>query len=87
MLIVDEYIEVPALNMLFIFRQIHEPSAEELVGSSSELRAEYADLSSKRKTGEISEAEFHTRGRKLLRRLQTIERLTSREGRENDDEL
>ncbi len=77
MLIVDDFLMVPGLNMLFVFRQIHDPLETENASERSELQEEFTRLSSELKAGEITQAEFHTRGSELLRHLERIERLTA----------
>lgn len=85
MLIVDDFEIVPKRNMLFILRQIYDPAETRAVSECSALRARFTDLSSKLETGEISQADFHARGAKLLRSLQAIERLTALCGAAPDD--
>lgn len=85
MLIVDDFVMVPKQNMLFILRQIYDPTETRAVVERSALRAQFMDLSSKLEMGEISQAEFHTCGAELLRSLQKMERLTAQSGAAPDD--
>lgn len=74
MFLVDDLLLLPGRGLLFVCKEIAKRAQEELLDDDSvrqELRETYMLL----ETGRISEQEFDRRERKLVRRLEAIERM------------
>ena len=73
---IDDVLLSPARGLIFVLNELAKKAREELLDDGSvkhELREIYMLL----ETGRISEQEFDRRERRLVRRLEEIERMRS----------
>ncbi len=73
MLLIDDILFFPARSILWIFREIYNAAQQEIATEAEDIRAELGELYMMLETGKISEAEFDTREKELLDRLDEIE--------------
>jgi hypothetical protein len=76
MFLVDDLLLSPARGLLFVFKELGKRAREELLYDEAvrhELRETYMLL----ETGRITEREFERRERRLVGRLEAIERMRS----------
>ncbi|MGC9969314.1 MAG: gas vesicle protein GvpG [Bryobacteraceae bacterium] len=74
MFLVDDLLLSPARGLLFVFKELDKRAREELLDDEAvrqELRESYMLL----ETGRITEREFERRERRLVGRLEAIERM------------
>jgi hypothetical protein len=75
-LLIDDVLLCPFKGLLFVFKELAMRAQEELLDDGAvkqELRETYMLL----ETGRISEQEFDRRERRLVRRLEEIDRMRS----------
>jgi hypothetical protein len=73
-LLIDDVLLFPARGLIFVFNELAKKAREELLDDGAvkhELRETYMLL----ETGRISEQEFDRRERRLVRRLEEIDRM------------
>ena len=70
--LVDDLLLAPIHGLLWVFGKIHEAAQEEVAGEADAITAELSELYMRLETGKLTEAEFETRERVLLDRLDAI---------------
>ncbi|MDP2645003.1 MAG: gas vesicle protein GvpG [Desulfobacterales bacterium] len=86
MLIIDDILLFPIRSILWIFRELHNAAQQEMENEAESITAELSDLYMMLETERITEAEFDTREKQLLDRLEMIqERNTQIEDDEDPD--
>jgi hypothetical protein len=73
MLIVDDILLFPVRGILWIFREVHNAAQQELASEAEQIKTDLRELYMMLETGRISEAEFDTREKALLDRLDQLE--------------
>lgn len=73
MLIVDDVLLFPVRGILWVFRGLHKAAQQELATEAETITNELSELYMMLETGRITEAEFETREKELLDRLEEIE--------------
>ncbi|HEX7373241.1 MAG TPA: gas vesicle protein GvpG [Thermodesulfobacteriota bacterium] len=73
MLIIDDLLLLPITGTLWVFKQIHGLAQEELANEAETITAELSEIYMMLETGQITEAEFDTREKELLDRLEELE--------------
>jgi len=87
MLIIDDLLFFPVRSILWTFREIYNAAQEEQANEAEAITAELSELYMMLETGKITEAEFDTREKTLLDRLDGIkERETDLEDEDQEDE-
>ena len=87
MLIIDDLLLFPVRSILWVFQEIHNAAQEEQANEADAITAELSELYMMLETGKITEAEFDTREKTLLDRLDGIkERETDLEDEDEEDE-
>jgi hypothetical protein len=77
MLIVDDILTAPFKGLIWLCREIHEAAEQEQAGEADRLTAQLSELYMRLETGQITEAEFDTREKELLDRLDQIQQQTT----------
>ena len=72
MFLVDDLLLAPVHGLLWVFGKIHEAAQKEIAGEADAITAELSQAYMMLETGRLSEAEFETRERILLDRLEAI---------------
>lgn len=86
MLIIDDILLFPVRSILWIFREIHNAAQQEIATEAEAITAELGELYMMLETGKITEAEFDTREKELLDRLDEIQEQGSLIKEEEDRE-
>lgn len=73
MLLVDDILLSPVKGLLWVFREIHHAAQEETANEAEAITAELSELYMMLETGKITEAEFDSREKNLLDRLEKIQ--------------
>lgn len=73
MLIIDDILRSPIQGLLWIFREIHNATQQELTHESESITAELSDLYMMLETGKLTEEEFDAQEQVLLDRLDSLE--------------
>jgi hypothetical protein len=73
MFILDDILLFPIKGIGWIFRELHRATQEELASQVEAITAELSELYMMLETGRLSEAEFETREKELLDRLDEIQ--------------
>lgn len=73
MLLVDDILLSPVKGLLWVFREIHHAAEEEIVNEAEAITTELSELYMMLETGKITEAEFDSREKNLLDRLEKIQ--------------
>jgi len=85
MFILDDILLSPIKGVLWIFQKIHNAAEEEVIGEADSITARLGELYMMLETGKMTEAEFDAEEKRLLDRLDEIEKIKkSRDG--SDDE-
>ena len=73
MFLIDDLLLAPVKGILWVFREIYDAAQQEMAGEREPIIAALSELYMRLETGQISEAEFETREKKLLDRLDRIQ--------------
>jgi hypothetical protein len=73
MFLIDDLLLAPVKGILWVFREIHDAAQQEMAGERESITAALSELYMRLETGQISEAEFETREKELLDRLDRIQ--------------
>ncbi len=73
MFLVDNLLMSPVHGILWVFREIHDAAKQELAGEGEAITAALSELYLQLETGQITEAEFDTREKILLDRLDRLQ--------------
>jgi hypothetical protein len=73
MLVIDDILFFPIKGILWIFRELHRATQEELASEGEAITAKLGELYMMLETGRLSEVEFQTREKELLDRLDEIQ--------------
>lgn len=77
MFILDDILLFPIKGIGWIFRELHRATQEELASEAQAITAELSELYMMLETDRLSEAEFETREKELLDRLDEIQEHSS----------
>jgi hypothetical protein len=72
MMIIDNILFFPLRSILWTFREIQKAAQQEIANEAEAITAELSELYMMLETGRITEAEFDTREKELLDRLEQI---------------
>jgi len=78
MFLIDDLIMSPGTFLMWVIRQVQEAAEGELEQDSVRITAELGELHRMLESGAIGEAEFDTREKALLDRLEEIEEQSDR---------
>ena len=73
MLVVDSLLGAPARGLVWVFREVHKAAEQSLRDEYQAITAELSKLYTLLESGAIDEAEFDTRERNLLDRMDELE--------------
>ncbi len=74
MLIIDDILSFPLSGALWIVREVHNAAQQEMVSETRTITAELMDLHMLLETGKITEAQFDSREKELLDRLDELDK-------------
>jgi hypothetical protein len=73
MLIIDDLLCAPFKGLLWVFNEIHRVAQEDQANEAQNITQHLSELYMMLETGTITEAEFDTRERQLLDRLDQVQ--------------
>jgi hypothetical protein len=73
MFLVDDLLMAPAKGLLWVFKEIHDAAQQELAGEGEAVTAALSELYQKLESGQLTEAEFDSREKVLLDRLDRLQ--------------
>jgi len=85
-LIIDDILLFPLRSLFWIFREIHNAAQQDLANEAEVITTQLVELYMMLETGRITEAEFDTREKELLDRLDEIEERGSPIERESEED-
>lgn len=74
MIIIDDILLSPFHSLLWIFREIYNAAQQEIATESEDITTQLSELYMMLETGKITEAEFDAHEKKLLDRLDEIQK-------------
>ena len=86
MFLVDDILFFPVRSIFWIFREIHHAAEAEIANEADTITARLSELYMELETGGITEAEFDAEEKKLLDRLEAIEKRGNGATVQRDDE-
>jgi len=73
MFLVDDLLMSPIKGVLWVFKEIHKATQQELAGEEQAITASLSELYMKLDTGQITEEEFSAQEKALLDRLDRLQ--------------